>query len=159
MRDYLSLLPPYNTSSSYNVLRFFETSELTEKLRFAFIVYLISGNRPISEMINPNRIDQRDLYEQEFKGMTNVPVTYEALEESREHLITELEKRLTQKDREFLMSFKEGTPRWELIDVPNVMDLPAVKWKLNNIQKLKAGNPKKHRDLLHQLQKKLKNNF
>ena len=71
----------------FDVMMFFRENGFTEKLKKAFLVYLISGNRPISEMIQPHLLDQRVLYENEFKGMTSEPISYQELEKAREQLI------------------------------------------------------------------------
>ncbi len=38
--------------------------------------------------------------------------------------------------RRFLLSFKGGEPDWSLLGVPGAQDLPAVRWKLDNLAKL-----------------------
>ena len=37
--------------------------------------------------------------------------------------------------RKLLMSFKRGEPDWSLLGLPDVADLPAVKWRLENLAK------------------------
>jgi hypothetical protein len=41
--------------------------------------------------------------------------------------------------RRFLLSFERGEPEWELLGVDAVKDLPAVKWRQHNLDKLSAG--------------------
>ena len=48
----------------------------------------------------------------------------------------------------FLVSVKEGAPRWDLLGLEGVENLPAVKWKLLNIGKME---PSKHRDAVRKL--------
>lgn len=93
----------------YDVMVFFQNHTFTEKLKNAFLVYLISGNRPISEMIRPTLLDQRELYENEFRGMTGTPVTYEELEKARIDLIHQINDSLMQTDKNFLISFGADT--------------------------------------------------
>lgn len=45
----------------------------------------------MSELIQPNRLDKRILFEKEFVGMTDSTVTYEELEAARETLISSLD--------------------------------------------------------------------
>lgn len=54
--------------------------------------------------------------------------------------------------KEFLLSMKEGVPDWDLLGIPDVNELPAVQWKLQNIQKLAE---RKRKDLLARLKKAL----
>ncbi|WP_198002386.1 hypothetical protein [Chlorobium ferrooxidans] len=51
------------------------------------------------------------------------------------------------------MSFKSGTPDWELMPFENLRYMPAVQWKLANIIKLKTHNPEKHKTQLNALEK------
>jgi len=41
--------------------------------------------------------------------------------------------------RRFLLSFKAGEPEWDLLGVPGAADLPAVRWKVDNLAKLSEG--------------------
>lgn len=136
----------------FDVMIFFQKHTFTEKLKTAFLVYLLSGNRPISEMIHPNRVDQRQAFSNEFAGMTDHEVAYEELEAAREKLIQTIDASLTQQDREFLMSFKRGKPLWEHLEIEHIRNMPAMKWKLHNIGQMEG---KKHHSSLNTLAKKL----
>jgi hypothetical protein len=37
-----------------------------------------------------------------------------------------------------LISVKRGEPGWAVLDLPGAKDLPAVRWKLENLAKLSA---------------------
>jgi len=63
---------------------------ISDDLRRAFIVYLISHDRPISEVVVPRPKDIREEFEQGFDGMTAEPVSLDDLLEAREHLIAEV---------------------------------------------------------------------
>jgi len=43
---------------------------------------------------------------------------------------------LDEQDKEFLIQFKEGIPDWHYFSVPHIKDLPAVKWKILNLNQL-----------------------
>ena len=51
---------------------------------------------------------------------------------------------LTPSERAFLLSFEEGSPDWSLFPAAGAERLPAPRWKLLNIQKLRSDNPAKH---------------
>ena len=127
---------------------FFDVSVLlgnegfTEKIRKAFIVYLISHDRPIFEVLNPNPTDIRPIFEKEFRGMVTEPVTCEQLTETRQQLIESISADLTVEEKQFIVSVKEGRPKWDLLGLEGVEKLPAVRWKLLNIAKI---DPEKHR--------------
>lgn len=136
----------------FDVKLFFENFTFTEKLKKAFFVYLVSGNRPIHEMIRPNLLDQRKLYIEQFQGMASEESTYEELEAARTHLIQTIDANLTDDDRFFLLSLKKGDPEWHLLGISGVESLPGVRWKLMNIKKM---SPEKHKEMIAKLEEKL----
>jgi len=54
----------------FDIKLLLENEGLTEDIRKAFVVYLASHNRPINELLNPNLLDIKDMYEANFVGMT-----------------------------------------------------------------------------------------
>jgi hypothetical protein len=101
-----------------------------------FIAYLLSHPRPIAEVMSPRLKDIKNSFIQEFNGMTTEPITVEDLIAIPEQLIAALKTHFTQQDFDFLLSFKSGKPNWELAPDSNIANLPAVKWKLININKM-----------------------
>lgn len=120
----------------FDVKLLLENEGITDDLRRTFLVYLISHNRPISELIKPVRKDIRGLFEGEFSTMTIHPITVESLEEVRETFIKTLRSGLTEQEKAFLLSFKAKKPDWPLLGITGVEHLPAVKWKLLNLNKM-----------------------
>lgn len=55
-------------------------------------------------------IDLEEPSFREFQGMTNETVTLNRLNKARRILITEVNKKLTSKHKQFLLSFKQGEP-------------------------------------------------
>lgn len=132
----------------FDIKLLFENEGYTENIRRAFLVCLISGNRPLNELLNPKLKDFEKTFESEFSGMALAPVTYEELKRAREKLINAVTKGFTQKERRFLLSFKQGNPAWDLLGIEGVDKLPAVQWKLENLTKM---DPKKHSQSLSEL--------
>jgi hypothetical protein len=64
----------------------------------------------------------------------------------------QIPRRFTDDDRELLLSIKRGSPNWELLKIDGVEALPAVRWKLQNLEKLQE---KKRTQLIEQLTKVL----
>ena len=118
------------------------------RTRKAFLVYVISHPRPMIEILNPSFNDIRDVFEKEFKEMVTENVSYEELCATRENLVSTLMKEVTPEEKHFLVSVKEGAPKWDLLGLEGVENLPAVKWKLLNIGKME---PSKHRDAVRKL--------
>lgn len=136
----------------FDVKRILEGPGLTAEIRKGFLLHLISHDRPMHEVIDPTRKDVRAVFESEFKDMTEAPVAYESLVEARERLIAQLKKGLTADEKDFLLSLKEGKPDWDLFGVEGVKSLPAVQWKLRNIEKMA---PVKRKEQLGRLREKL----
>jgi hypothetical protein len=109
---------------------------ISGKLRKAFIVYLVSHNRPMSEILEPKRLDIAPEFERGFEGMTENPVTLNDLLQARGDLIGIIVGKMPEEHRRFLISIKRGEPDWALLDLPGVEDLPAVRWRLENLAKL-----------------------
>ncbi|GJL63250.1 MAG: hypothetical protein NPIRA04_19040 [Nitrospirales bacterium] len=136
----------------FDVKVLLEQEGVTDKIRKAFVVYLASHDRPISELLAPKRKEIRQVYESEFAGMTIDTVSYEDLLKARENLIATLWKELTDDEKAFLISLKEGRPNWNLMGIEVIEKLPAVQWKLKNIQRM---HKKKHAEALEKLKKVL----
>lgn len=121
---------------------------LNAAMRKAFVVYLISHDRPMVEVLNPGFRDIRPVFETEFQGMTLEEVTCEELEKTRDELVSIIARELTVQEKQFIVSVKEGMPQWDLIGIEGVDNLPAVKWKLLNIGLM---NPSKHKKAVRKL--------
>ncbi|MFM1703507.1 nucleotidyl transferase AbiEii/AbiGii toxin family protein [Aeromonas salmonicida] len=128
---------------------------ITREIFVGFLAYTLGHPRPISEVMDPRWKDLSDAFQQEFKGMTNAPVTLEELLEVPEAMFAALKAQFIQRDKDFLLSFKRGEPDWTLFDVPIAEQLPAIRWKLQNLQKLRDKNPEKHQKALVKLDKVL----
>lgn len=115
-----------------------ETGGLTDDICQAFVVYLASHNRPMSELLSPNFKEFRQIYETEFKGMTSVEISYQTLKKTAKELPGLILSRLSQKDRKFLLSIKTGSPDFSLLPVSGLENFPAIKWKVENILKMET---------------------
>jgi len=118
-----------------------DSEGITNEIRKAFLGYLVSHSRPMSELLHPNVLDINDVYVKEFEGMTEESNILEDLIEVQHELPKIIGKSLTKNEKEFLLSFKSGNPDWSLIEITHLQELPGVKWKLQNIQKM---NKTKH---------------
>lgn len=78
------------------------------------------------------------------------PVTLDELNAVPGHMIQALKAQFTQADFDFLYSFKSGEPNWSLAPNSQIKNLPAVQWKLLNIQKMPKD---KHKVALETLSK------
>ena len=121
-----------------------------------FMMCLLGSDKPIIESLNPHPIDQQEALQNQFEGMTDEPFGYDDYKQSRENLINVVNSSLTDIDKEFLVSFEAGNPDWSRCCVGNLSHFPSIKWKLQNIAKLKGKNPEKYNEGLGKLAKYLK---
>jgi predicted nucleotidyltransferase component of viral defense system len=110
----------------FDVKLLLENEGITEPLRKAILVYLISHNRPLEELLKPTRKDIRDVYAGEFQSMTQQLVSIDELDLARENLLTTLEQSITVDERRFLLSFNAKEPQWDWLGLEQVQNLPDV---------------------------------
>lgn len=132
----------------FDVKILMENEGITDEIRTAFVVYLASHDRPMSELLDPNKKDFRKIFEQDFAGMTTEEVTYDELVAVRESLIDTINETMMDTEKKFLLSIKQGEPDWDLMPVTGIDRLPAIQWKLLNIRKMKK---EKHAESLQKL--------
>ena len=136
----------------FDIKILFENEGITEKIRKAFIVYLISSPRPIHEVLEPNLKDISADAMQEFQGMINVKFTIEDFKSARELLITTIKETLTIEEKNFLVGFKKLEPDWSLLGFEHIHTLPGVRWKILNLKKM---SPRKRNAQCKLLEEKL----
>lgn len=128
----------------YDVKLLYENEGFTDALFRTFLIYVASSPRPPHELLNPNLIDLDQPYAREFEGMTKEAVDLGELMATRDRLIGDIHSRMDEGAKRFLRTLHDGAPDFDAIDRPQAAELPAVRWKLINVNKLKAENPKKH---------------
>jgi hypothetical protein len=127
----------------FDVVELFANQGLTPGICQAFVVYLASHDRPMHEVLFAREKNIEAVYESAFVGMTTTDVPLDDLLAARARLMRELPAALTREHRDFLISLADANPAWELLDVPHAAELPAIRWKLKNLQILAQGNPRK----------------
>ena len=83
--------------------------------------------------------------------MSDVEFSYADYEEARINLAAQVNAALTETDKDFIISFEEGIPDWSKCSTGDLSNYPSVKWKLQNIVKLKNTNPQKHQQGIERL--------
>lgn len=117
------------------------------------IFCLLGSDRPIYESFAPNLIDQHEAMERQFSGMSEMLFGYNDFEATREKLILDVNSMMTEEDIRFLIGFEELTVDWENTPYSSFREYPSVRWKMQNLQKLKASNPKKLKSEADKLRK------
>lgn len=139
----------------FDVKLLFENEGFTDEIWDGFKIGLISHYKPINELLSPVLKDQKLAFDNQFSGMTSVDFSYDEYEVTRNTLIKTINNRLTENDKRFLLSFETGKPQWKLFPLPVLKDLPAIKWKLLNINKLIKENTRKHKQMIDNLKSTL----
>jgi len=93
----------------YDVKMLLDTQGIDRAIFNGFIAYLLSHNRPLSEVLNPRWKDISEPFHNEFSGMTFQDTSLEDLIE---------------------------VPDWNLAPESHIQHLPAVQWKLHNIGRM-----------------------
>lgn len=125
---------------------------LTDELREAFVVYLLSHNRPMGEVLSGRVKDLANEYRNGFEGMTEEDVVIEELIETQNEMIEKLIGEMPDRHREFLLGFESGSPDWSLLGVAHAANLPAVRWRQHNLDKV---SPDRRANYLHVLKTSL----
>lgn len=120
----------------FDVKLLLDNEGLTESLKKALLVYLVSHPRPMEELLAPRFQALDGVYAGEFDGMTLIEVPLAELEAARTRLVDELIDVLNENDKAFLCSMYEGAPAWSRLGLEGVNELPAVKWKLLNVSRM-----------------------
>lgn len=139
----------------FDAMELFEHGGVTPEIRRPFVVYLASHNRPLHEVLFPQPKDIRLAYEGSFAGMTNEAVSLDALLETREKLFRESPASLDANERDFLRTLALARPDWSLLGIPHLEELPAIRWRLQNLRELARSQPGKLRALADALARKL----
>jgi len=118
-------------------VRFLLANEgLGYRLKDAFLVYLLGHNRPMSELLAPRMQELRFAYNAEFVGMTREPVSLKELEDTRRQMVKQVRQMLSDEDKQFLLAVKQGKADWSKFPLPEVERLPAIQWKLQNLDRM-----------------------
>lgn len=125
----------------FDVLKMYEKFGLDSSFVDCFVAYLAGHGRPVHEVLFSTDAPFDSIYESHFRGMTMDEVDLQTLLDTRARLKAELPKALTASHKDFLLSLVKLEPAWELLPFKTLPELPALKWKLLNLEKLKGKNP------------------
>lgn len=120
-----------------------ENEGITTLIRRCFVAYLAFHNRPIHEVLfaRPQPLDFA--YKREFVGMTAQPVALNELQAVQTALLRSVPAALDGEERAFLRSLARAEPEWALLGLPHLSEMPAARWKMANLLRLRQANPRK----------------
>jgi Nucleotidyl transferase AbiEii toxin, Type IV TA system len=139
----------------FDVRGLFERGGLTAEIVECFVCYLAGHNRPVHEVLFSRDVDMSSAFANEFVGLTQNSITLAELQQVRCKLKNELPTALTANQRDFLLGLVAGEPNWQVMKCPHLSQLPAIRWKLQNLAKLKKSNPRKFDQQAEELRAKL----
>ena len=87
--------------------------------------------------------------------MTRRFVELDELLAVRSHLIKDIRSKLGGPIAEFLIGLQAGKPDFGILGFSAASELPAVRWKLLNLNRLIENDPEKHKQQTGQLEKLL----
>ena len=128
----------------FDILLLYKNEGISASLFNVFLVYLAGSGRPMHELLSPRQRIEESRISTEFEGMTVEPVSRDALTTVLSRLLDDVRNRLTGDVATFLLSLHDAEPRFDLLGLDRAYQLPAVKWKMRNLEKLKSINPAKH---------------
>jgi predicted nucleotidyltransferase component of viral defense system len=134
----------------FDIKLLFENEGLTDGVRKAFIVYLISHNRSLMEVLNPGLQDIKNIFENDFMGMTTESVKMDDLLDARAKLIKKIKESLTENEKKFLLSWKSKKPEWKLLGIEGIENMPGVRRRLMNLEQI---SPEKHKQAFEKLKR------
>lgn len=125
----------------FDVWQLFEAGDISDGMVECFVIYLAGHNRPLHEVLFGNDKDIASEFERGFVGMTEVDCSLETLLDTRARVRRELPRRLSAAHKQFLSRLARAEPEWSLVQCPHAAQLPALRWKLSNIETFRKRRP------------------
>jgi hypothetical protein len=128
---------------------FFDVREMFLRDQFdsgvvdCFVCYLAGHNRAVHDFLFSKDKNFSSVFDEQFQGMTARPVSVAELVEARADLRAALRTGLLDRHKRFLLGLVRLEPDWDPMPFPHLRELPAVKWKILNLEKLRRTNPKR----------------
>ncbi|MEA8541080.1 nucleotidyl transferase AbiEii/AbiGii toxin family protein [Pseudomonas aeruginosa] len=125
----------------FDVWQLYESGGISDGMVECFVVYLAGHNRPTHEVLFGNDKNIAGEYERAFVGMTEVDCSLETLLKARVRLRHELPGRLSAQHKQFLSGLTRARPDWSLLQCQHAAQLPALRWKLSNLETFRKRRP------------------
>lgn len=114
------------------------------ELREAFLAMLLSSKRPPHELLDPREQDRTAAHAGQFEGMAREPFSLADHRATFSLLRQRLPSLLGPAEQEALVAAMAGGEDWHARGNPVLPTLPAIRWKLRNLEKLERETPEKH---------------
>lgn len=134
----------------FDIKELIEKDEIDEELIKGFIAMLLSHDKPLHEILNPNIKNQMEVFEKQFQGMTNKNFSYAEHEKTLNNLVGIIKEKILPY-KQSLLNFVSLKGDLSDFKINNLEKLPAIKWKIKNLQKLQSVNIEKFEEQYNQL--------
>ena len=124
----------------FDVMLLLREEGITPTIRRCFFAYLAAHNRPPHEVLFGPVKPLADSFDREFLGMTAQKVSLAEFEDVQRTVRNDLPKQLDNAEWCFLLSLVSNAPDWMLLDIPHLKEMPAIRWKMANLDRLQRDN-------------------
>lgn len=128
----------------FDVMVLYQNEGITDELFRVFLAYVAGSRRPMHELLAPAGKMDEAVFDAEFRGMAREPVLFGELVDAQNRLTGDIQARLTGDNAAFLLSLHDAKPDFSLLGLPDAANLPAVRWKVMNLERLIRENRAKH---------------
>ena len=125
----------------FDVWRLYESGGLSDGMVECFVIYLAGHNRPAHEVLFGRDKDIAAEYRRAFVAMREVECSLDTLLAARARMRQELPRQLSSEHRRFLSGLVRGEPDWSLVRCQHAAELPALRWKLANLEAFRKRRP------------------
>lgn len=129
----------------FDIHNYLQNHEIDEDIIKGFVVMLLSHDKPLHETLSPNIKDQTEIFEKQFVGMTDEPFIYEQHIETLNTIVS-LIKTQIKPYKYLLLDFVSLKNNLNDFGIDNLDKLPAIKWKIRNLENLKNNNSNKFQE-------------
>jgi hypothetical protein len=126
----------------FDIARLLKDPSPIPDLMAGFALMLLSHNRPPVELLEPTEKDQSEVFAKEFTGMSDEPFSYADHQATLRNLVRFVHNGLAHFRNAIIAFFSLDSEG--LAALPTGFErLPAIQWKLQNLEKLRSQNPGK----------------
>ena len=129
----------------FDIHNYLKNHEIDEDIIKGFVVMLLSHDKPVQETLCPNIKDQTEICEKQFVGMTDESFTYEQHIEALNKLAAIIKTKI-EPYANLLLDFVSLKNNLKDFGIDNLDKLPAIKWKIRNLENLRNNNPDKFQE-------------
>ena len=126
----------------FDMAQFYKSHSLNE-VKEGFLVLALGHNRPLHELLGPMIQEQREIFDQQFAGMSDEPFSYDEHLATLERLAADVKGLFDDGDKQRLLDFVSLSGEENAWGIPHFDELPAIRWKRQNLESLRKSNPRK----------------